>query len=127
MSDITAEPISTNGSEPDEAAIYIDGQGYAFDDLTFEEQGMFRRWLREDIAPPSACRPCKGDGVIKLTDNVVLCPRCGGEGEIDETREADYAIALITVIKRRSEPQFTIEDARRYRPADMKAPKVPPT
>jgi hypothetical protein len=47
---------------------------------------------------------------------------CGGDGEIDQTRERDYLVALITVVKRRDEPAFTLNEAKRYKRSDMKAP-----
>jgi RecJ-like exonuclease len=107
--------------EAQQAALFIDGHSYTMEDLTFEEEEFFQGCLK-DLAPPTPCRACDRKGVIVAGENAQTCPLCGGDGEIDQTRERDYLVALITVVKRREIPTFTLDEAKRYKRSDMKAP-----
>jgi hypothetical protein len=80
--------------------IYIDGVPYNVSDLTYGEQRELRKLVLE-LAPDS------------LTD-------------MYEADDADFVPAVICVIKRRTDPDFSINQALEIKPADH-APPGPPT
>jgi RecJ-like exonuclease len=111
-------------ADAQQAALFIDGQSYTMEDLTFEEEEFYQRCLK-DLAPPKKCRGCDGKGLVIAGDIAQTCPLCAGDGEIDDTRERDYLVGLITVIKRRTVTDFTLDQAKQYKRSDMKAPPTP--
>jgi DnaJ-class molecular chaperone len=118
---LPSEDEAQQAADAQQAALYIDGHAYTIEDLSFEEEEFYQRCLK-DLAPATPCRGCDRKGVIVAGETAQTCPLCGGDGEIDQTRERDYLVALITVVKRRSEPAFTLNEAKRYKRSDMKAP-----
>src|SRR3954447_5523115 len=87
-----------------EAAVYVDGKPYTLDDLTFRELRDVRQIVRD------------------LTGN----PEAG----IWEGDDIDFFPALVTVLKRRDDPAFRVEDAEALTALDLQKPKGngrPPT
>lgn len=83
----------------DDSALWIDGQAYTMDDLTFREQRQFRDFVRE-LAPG---------------------------GDPDEAGEADIVPAMIVVVKRRTDEAFTLEQALDFKPGDVERPPTKTT
>lgn len=80
------------------AEIHVDGLAVSEDDLTFREQRAMRELIRQ-IAP---------------------------QNDLDQAGDADILPALICVIKQRTDPAFTIEQALDFRPSDLEAPPTRP-
>lgn len=80
-----------------DAGIYIDGTLYTVDDLSFREQRAMREMVRE-LAP---------------------------EGDVELATTADALPAFLCVVKRRTDPEFTIDQALDAKPSDLQKP--PPT
>lgn len=78
----------------DDSALWIEGQAYTTDDLTFREQRQLRDFIRE-LAP---------------------------DGDPDEASEADIIPAFICVVKRRETPEFTLDQAQDFKPGDVERP-----
>ena len=89
---------STDQQQDDLSAIWIDGQAYTFDDLTYREQRKVRDLLK-GIAPD-----------VEDTDDASL---------------ADFMPCVITVIKQRTDPDFTIDQALDFSPKELRAPERP--
>ena len=69
----------------DDRQIIIDGQSYTADDLTFREQRELRTQIRELLGDPAA--------------------------NVDDAAVMDFIPALVYVIKRRTDPKYTIDQA----------------
>jgi len=80
-----------------EDGIYIDGAFFTVDDLTFREQREMREHTRT-LAP---------------------------DGDIDSAGEADLIPAFICVLRKRSDPTFTLEQALEIKPSELIAPDPP--
>lgn len=76
------------------AEIWLEGQAYDADDLTFREQRKLRDYMRE-LAP---------------------------NNDVEEASDADFFPALICVIKQRSEEAFTLEQALDFKESDLSGP-----
>lgn len=93
--------------------LFIDGETYTFDDLTYREQRLMREKLRELVPPED------------------LEPRIGADGEsyrpdvVDAASPVDYIPAFIYVIKQRTDSEFTLEQAMDFKPADLVVPAKP--
>lgn len=83
--------------DTEDFALHIDGQAYAVEDLSFREQRTMRDIVR-GLAP---------------------------ENDPDQAAEADIIPALITVIKRREQPDYRVEDALEFKPSDLRPPTAP--
>lgn len=78
----------------EESALYIDGEQVTMNDLTFREQRTMRDHIRA-LAP---------------------------DGDPDNASEADIVPALIAVVKQRTDPKFTLEQALDFKPGDLERP-----
>lgn len=79
---------------PDDVlTLAIDGESHTMDDLTFRERKEVRRLSRE------------------LDGNA--------EAELDDIMVDDLIVAMVTVIKRRSNPEYTTDEAMDIKPADI--------
>lgn len=81
-----------------ETGLFIDGTVYTVDDLSYREQRKMRELARE-LAP---------------------------DGELDAAGEIDLIPAMVCVLRRRTEPSFSLEQALDVKPKDLEQP-VPPT
>lgn len=77
----------------DVLTLAVDGDSYTMDDLTFRERKEVRRLAREL------------DG--------------GADAELDDIMVDDLIVAMVTVIKRRANPDYTTAEAMDIRPADI--------
>ena len=75
-------------------AVCIDGQLYTFDDLTFAEQREARDAARR-LAP---------------------------DGDPDEAGVMDVLPAFVWVVRKRTEPDYTLEQALDLKPSDLEPP-----
>ena len=82
------------------AVIHIEGKGYSPDDLTFREQREMRKLYRDLIEDSQA--------------------------DIAEAANMDFVPILVYLVRRRDEPEYTLEQALDLRITDLLAP-VPPT
>lgn len=80
----------------DEGGLWIDGQRFTDDDLTFREQREVRRILRE------------------LMDDPNFDPL--------DAAQADLMPAFVCVVKRRANPDYKVDEALNLKPADLKKP-----
>lgn len=71
----------------------VDGTDYTLDDLTYGEQREVRRLVRELSEDPNA--------------------------EIIPADPMDRAPAMVCVIRRRDNPEYTIEEAQEVKPGDV--------
>ena len=78
--------------------VYVDGQKVAVADLTFGEQVRLRQIVRE-LSPGN---------------------------DDDEASSAEMAAALITVVKQRSDPNYTLKQALDLKESDLAAPPTKP-
>lgn len=78
----------------EESALYIDGERVTMADLTFREQRRMRDYVKE-LAP---------------------------DGDPDNAAEADIVPALIAVVKQRTDPGFSLEQAQDFKPGDLERP-----
>jgi hypothetical protein len=81
----------------DESGIWVDGKCYTDDDLTFREQRTIRSLLRELMEDP-------------LFDPL-------------DAAQADLMPAYVCVIKRRTDPGYTVEQALDIKPSDLAKPE----
>lgn len=81
-----------------DAGIWMDGETVTVDDLTFKERRQMRAYAL-DLAG-------------------------GDDGEI---LEDDMLVGMICVVKQRTQPDFTLEDASLVKPKDLVPPADPPT
>lgn len=88
---------------PDPTAIYIDGVPYTIDDLSYREHREMRSIVQ---------------GLVPSDGDISADPA--------DAAEADFIPAVITVIKRRTDPDFSVDQALEFRPKDLEPP-VPPT
>lgn len=79
----------------------VDGDTYTMDDLTFRERKEVRR----------LARALDGNADIELDDVMV----------------DDLLVAMVTVIKRRTSPEYTTDEAMDIRPADIVPREARPT
>jgi hypothetical protein len=113
----------------DEGTLWIEGKGYTASDLTFREQ---RAWsgLLDELSPPIPCKACKEEGTLTIeaddSREVRICPLCAGEGKSYDRSANDFAITMLTLLKRRDNPEFSLEDALDYKPSDIAAPPTRP-
>lgn len=80
------------------AGIWIDGETVAVDDLSFKERRQMRAYALE---------------------------LAGGDDE--EMLEDDLLVGMICVVKQRTNPDFTLEQATEVKPKDLVPPADPPT
>ena len=83
----------------EDATIYIDGTGYDIDDLTFREQREFRNLFRDLVEDPNA-DPGQGAG-------------------------CDIMPVLAYIVRRRDDPEYTLERALDLKVADLLKPDPP--
>lgn len=76
--------------------VYVDGETIDMDDFTFEESDEYRRLVRESAGNP--------DLAVALAENMDRWP------------------AMITVVKRRDNPEFTLADAKTLKSKDILRP-----
>ena len=88
----------TQDEAPD-GALWIDGQPHTLDELTYREQRQLRTFVKE------------------LSDEPV-------EG-VEDVVEVDLIPAFITVIKQRTDPGFTLDQALDFKSSDLEAPARP--
>lgn len=74
--------------------VFVDGVKVTVADLTFGEQVKLRKFIR-DLSP---------------------------DGDEDEASSAEMVPALVTVVKQRTEPEFTVENALALKEADLSGP-----
>ena len=89
-------PTEPQQEQPD--GLWIDGVAYTISDLTYREQRTLRDLVRS-LAP----------------DNL----------DPADAPDADYVPAIITVIKQRTDPAFTIDQALDFKPSDLEPPARP--
>ncbi len=77
--------------------IYFDGALASVNQLSYREQRVMRD-LAQSLAP---------------------------NGDIAEASEADLVPAMYTVLKRRTEPNYSLEEALDLKPADLEPPDPP--
>lgn len=94
---MSTSPATEEAVDP--SAIWIDGNPYTTDDLTFGEQRIMR------------------DLVLKNSPEDVTDPT--------QAADADFIPAIITVVKARETPSFTYEDALKFKPKDLEPPERP--
>jgi hypothetical protein len=82
--------------DQDQTALFIDGARITIDDLTYREQRDMREFVR-NLAP---------------------------EHDPDQAGEQDVIPALIAVVKRRTDPEFTLEQALDFKPSDLAPPEA---
>ena len=87
---------------PPAPAIYVDGQPYTIDDLTFREQRQMREFVKQ------------------------LAPAEDVARSIEDASDADYIPAVIAVIKQRTDEDFTLEQALDFKPTDLEGPPTKP-
>jgi hypothetical protein len=86
----------------DQGWIYIDGKHYSPEDLTFREQREMRKVYREIMEDPAA--------------------------DIDDAAFMDLLPAMTVVLKRRDDPEYTVEQALDIKAKDLLPPEeAPPT
>lgn len=83
--------------EDDQDGIWIDGTLYTDDDLTYAEQHEMRRIIHGFHQDDPAFQP--GDAAV-----------------------IDIVPALVTVVKRRDDPKFKVEDALAVKPSELRKP-----
>lgn len=76
--------------------VYIDGELFTDDDLSFGEQDELLRYVRE----------FSGDD----------------EATVEESRMFHVLPALVTVVKRRSDENYSLDDAKALKPGDLVKP-----
>jgi hypothetical protein len=79
-------------SEP--AGVYIDGKTYTMDDLTFREQREVRETAR----------------------------KLAYEGDIVNADEADFLVAFVYVVGKRTQSELTVDDVLEMKPSQLEAP-----
>lgn len=86
-------------AQPDEEyAFVVDGTEYTGDDLTFREQRQLRDWVRE------------------IEDDPDL--------EMEDAPQRAFYPALLTVIKRRDNPAYSVETALDLKLGDLVVPRA---
>lgn len=88
-------------ADEQEGGIWIDGEQYFDEDLTYREQHEVRRIVREWNSDVE-------------------------DFELDDAAPVDLIPAIYCVIKRRSEPGFTSDMALDIKPSDHQKPKAQP-
>lgn len=83
-----------------EPLIYIEGAGYDLDDLTFREQRELRTVYRQLVEDPDA--------------------------EVGEAAGCDLFPVLAYMVRRRDNPEYTLEQALDLKMADLVAPPTKP-
>lgn len=83
-------------AEDTTANIWVEGEGYSFDDLTFRERKEISRIIRDDL-----------------------------NGNPDDPEDSDFLPAVVTVIKRRNDKAFSVEAALDLKPSDLVKPSRP--
>lgn len=79
---------------PDDVlTLTVDGDTYTMDDLKFRERKEVRRLARDLHGSADA--------------------------DLDDIMVDDLIVAMVTVIKRRANPEYTIDEAMEIRPADI--------
>lgn len=77
--------------------IFINGEPYSMRDLSYREQ----RQVRDEVA------------------------KIAPEGDIGQATELDIIPAFVYVVRKRAEPEFTIDMALDVKPADLEPPAEP--
>lgn len=86
---------------PKDGWIYIEGEGYSPDDLTFREQREMRKVFREFVENP--------------------------EADLSEADMMDLLPVLAYMIRRRDNPGYTLDQALDTPAVDLVTPPDPPT
>ena len=84
----------------DDGMIYIEGQAYSPDDLTFREQREMRQVYRDLMGDPSA--------------------------DLADASNMDFLPVLAFMVRRRDDPEFTVEQALDIKVSDLLSPPTKP-
>lgn len=84
----------------DDGSIYIEGKAYSPDDLSFREQREMRKLYRDLVEDPAA--------------------------DIGEAANMDFLPILAYMIRRRDDPDYTLEQALDLTVSDLVAPPTKP-
>ncbi|MGI8593939.1 MAG: hypothetical protein ACR2ML_06160 [Solirubrobacteraceae bacterium] len=94
--------MADQDTQPEPAApsgVWLDGKQWFLEDLTFAERSELRAIVRENLGEPKA--------------------------EIaDVFDEADVIPGLVYLLKRRDEPDYTLDQARQLTPRDLAQPEA---
>src|SRR3712207_5494549 len=83
---------------PSQDGLWVNGERFTLDDLTYREQREMRT-ITAQLAP---------------------------DGDVEAASEIDLIPAMVTVIRRRTEPDFTVEQALELKPTQL-VPEQRPT
>lgn len=94
LSKLTKEQALALVESLTDEAIWVDGEPFTMDDLSYREQREARE-LTRDLVP---------------------------DGDIDRAGDADIIPAMVCVIRRRANPQYKIDEALEVKPTDLLSP-----